>query len=228
MTVCLSLRKPNFIITVSDTLAVNPITGNRTLNKKFFVIMKRNIVILLSGHWRLEESDDPDPRKLLIEDANKLMHKNDTLLDASNKILELIKKTYKPERDVVLQLQVCGFDDNVPRIYIILTAKDEIHEASAVSLTGTAGIIEFGRTSEAKRKMTLLANLIPEEQILDKKVREFLSQAIHFENNWAKIKGVAPTTGGGVNTVIVYPNRIVWLQPRFESKDDPYKINLGN
>jgi hypothetical protein len=60
VTVCFSIKKPNFIITASDVLAEDPTTQTLFTNKKFFINSKRNMVMLLSGGWVLDDSD-PDP-----------------------------------------------------------------------------------------------------------------------------------------------------------------------
>lgn len=163
---------------------------------------------------------------MLIKDFQKRIHKNDTVLDASRKILHLINETYEPNRDIQLQLQLCGFDGNTPQVYLIITKNGLIKPLPNGGLTGTAGIIAFGRTKQAQLNMQRLNNLIAEEDVLAEQVREFISQAISFENNWSKTRGEIPKTGIGVNIVVLYPQKVVWIQPRFNSEDDPYQLHI--
>jgi hypothetical protein len=161
---------------------------------------------------------------LLVKELDKYIHKNDSLLSVSKQILQLILRAYSANKRVELQFQVCGFDGIIPRSYVILTKKNLVDEV-ATCLTGTEIIMEFGRTKEAQRQMFALNSTIPDEQVLEQSVRQFMATAIAYENDRAKAKGEKPKTGGGVNIVIVHQNNLVWSFPRFDSKDDPYHIS---
>ena len=224
MTICFSLKKPQFIITACDVLARNQTTKEIYTHKKFCVNVKRNIVILISGSF-FHDKKTPDPRKVFIEQLDKKINKRDSMLSVSKKILSLLHTTYSssPER-INLQLQICGFDGNTPHTYIVFTQKDRIQEHTA-NMTGTQRVVDYSKTNEGKRRMHALISLIPHVEIVAENVKRFISHVINYENNAAKENGEEPQTGGGINIVVVYPDVVAWLPPRIDSKDDPYKLN---
>ena len=141
------------------------------------------------------------------------------------KILSLVHATYFkcPER-IDLQLQICGFDDNTPHTYIVFTKEDSIQEHTA-NVTGTQRVVDYAKMNEGKRRMHALISLIPNVEIVAENVRRFILHVIAYENEKAKENGEEPQTGGGVNVVVVFPDRVAWLPPRINSKDDPYKLS---
>ncbi len=222
MTICFSLRKPQFIITASDVLARNQTTKEVKTEKKFCANEKRNIVILISGSFFRDEKT-PDPRKVFVEQLDKKINKRDSMLSVSKKILDLLHTTYAEKIDI--QLQICGFDGNTPHTYIVFTKNGSIQEKYA-SVTGTQRVVDYSKTNESKRRMHVLISLIPNLEIVAENVRRFVSNVITYENDRARENGEEPQTGGGVNLVVVFPNEIRWLFPRIDSEDDPYKVFL--
>ncbi len=219
------MRTPNFIVTGTDVL-VRDIKGMEHFYKKFIVNTKRNFVILFSGHFVLSDASKPDPRKLLIEGINKTVNRSDPLIEVSRKVLQLIAKTYSQKDTVDLQMQFCGFDGNIPRIYLVMTKENPLKDLRSC-LTGAQRVMDYARTTEGQRQICLLKSLIPEKEILSQKVRQFMDNVIKYENERAKESGEKPMTGGGVNIVTVDPKTLFWSQPRFDSKDDPYQIHLS-
>jgi hypothetical protein len=221
MTVCFSIKKPGFIITASDVLALNITTKEKYIRKKFCVNVKRNFVILMSGSYGY----DSDPRKLFIEQIDKKIDKRDSMLTVSKKISDLINISYSqtPEK-IDLQLQTCGYDGNTPHTYVVFPKKSIIEEHSTC-VTGAQYVIDYTEINEGKRQMHFLNSLIPKEEIVITNVRRFMSNIIVYENDRAIKNGENPQTGGGINIVIVYPDKLAWVTPRFDSKDDPYKLN---
>jgi hypothetical protein len=224
VTICFSLKKTQFITTASDVLARNQTTKEIYAHKKFFINVKRNIVILISGSFFRDEKT-PDPRKVFYEQLDEKINKRDSMLSVSKKILSLIHATYSncPER-IDLQLQICGFDGNTPHTYIVFTKNDSIQEHTA-TVTGTQRVVDYAKMNESKVRMHALISLIPNVEIVAENVRRFISHAIAYENDKAKENGEEPQTGGGINIVVVFPNEIAWLSPKIDSEDDPYKIS---
>lgn len=224
MTICFSLKKTQFITTASDVLARNQTTKEIYTHKKFYINLKRNIVILISGSFFRDEKT-PEPRKVFIEQLDKKINKRDSMLSVSKKILSLIHTTYSkcPEK-INLQLQICGFDGNTPHTYIVFTKKSGIQEYTA-NMTGTQRVVDYSKTNEGKRRMRALISLIPNVEIVAENVKRFISDVIAYENDKAKENREDPQTGGGVNIVVVFPDRIAWVPPRIDSKDDPYKLS---
>ena len=148
------------------------------------------------------DSSFPDIRHLLLTGIDSLVNENNRLLDISRKILELEQKTFSGTDDVFCRLQICGFDNNIPRIYFV---EPKIIRDVQYCLTWAEGITEYGMTVKGKSQINVLNQMIPNEQILEEKVRQFMTEAIAYENNKAKERGEKPKTGGGINIVTVYP-----------------------
>lgn len=224
MTICFSIRKPAFIVTGTDVLAQNKITHISEVQKKFLVNTKRNVVVLVSGSWLLQKPK-PDPRELLINGMNEIISKYDTMINISKKLLELINSSYEKTDKVELQLQLCGFDGKIPHIFS-LSRNFEIIQDYQLYLTGAPAILDYIKTEEGKSQVAVLNQMIPNVQIVQESVRKLLTKAIDYENKKAIANGEKIKTGGGINIVTVFPNRIFWSDPKADSKDDLYQLKI--
>jgi hypothetical protein len=226
VTICFSFQTPNFIITGTDVLVRN-IEGKERFNKKFIINSKRKFVVLFSGHYVLGSATRPEPRRLLIEKIDVVVSKRDPLVEVARKVMSLVEETYLPTDDIKIQLHFCGFDGNTPRIYLASTTDKKPLKNLHDCLTGDDNIIEYRNTVEGQRQICLLKSIVPQEaEILVPKVRQFIENAISYENQKAAKRGTPPTTGGGVNIVTLYPQRVVWSAPRADPQEDPYKISV--
>ncbi|MGA3061262.1 MAG: hypothetical protein ABSD92_12965 [Candidatus Bathyarchaeia archaeon] len=225
MTICFSIKKPNFIVTGTDVLAENTITHNSMAYKKFLVSVQRNFVVLISGSFNIDASK-PEPRALLINRMDKIVTKNDTMLAVAKKLSQLINGTYSKTDIVKYHLQICGFDGKTPHIYATSYEVGDSIDDCNFCLSGAPNILDYGKTNEAKSSIAILKQMVPYPDIIQDYVRKFMGRAIEYENKIAKEKGEKPKTGGGINIVTVYPNGLAWVQPRYDSTDDPYKIGL--
>lgn len=225
MTVCFSFGEPTFIVTGTDVLAGNRVTHGNIILKKFFINTKRNFVVLLSGGWMIDPSSSADPREILLCNLDASIEKKDTILAISKKIFNLLNKSYSDNDDVYINLQVCGFDGKMPRIYCFSNRSFDIRSARSF-LTGAPDVLEFGKTEEFKNHLRRLECTIPHPEIIQDSVRKLMTQAIDYENKKAIARGENPKTGGGVNIVTVTQNEMGWSKPRFDSEDDPVRYGL--
>jgi hypothetical protein len=226
MTICFSFQTPNFIVAGSDCLVGN-IKGEQLFLKKFIISTKRKFVILFSGNFILSDYSKPDPRVLLIEEINNIVGKHDLLFEAAKKVLLYVTNTYSPTDYVDLQMQFCGFDRDIPRIYLVST-KENLSKNLQSCLTGAQGATEYARTIEGQRQICYLKSVVPpEEGILLRKVREFMDGAVNYENQKSIENNEKPKTGGGINILTLYPESFVWHAPRTDPVGDRYKIFGG-
>jgi hypothetical protein len=220
MTICFSIIKKDFIVVASDALTFDAYSNSVLVCKKFIENTERNYVILKSGHFLITESL-PDPRKLLSIGIRKEIRKGDSMRRVSEKIQEFCAEAYSSTTEVELQLQVCGFDGKTPHTFLISTKKHTLIEVAPNCLTGTQAVIDFSRTREGMQQKIALIQTMPIDDVIEKMVRQFVTNAIQYENQIAKNKREQPKTGCGINTLTIYPDRIVWHEPKFYSKDDP-------
>jgi hypothetical protein len=225
MTVCFSFKEPGFIVTGTDVLGWNRVAKCNHTMKKFFANTKRIFVVLMSGSWLLEQSSDPDPRVLLVNDLDAIINKRDTMKVVSRKIFDLFKKSYSKPIILRLSFQVCGFDGKVPRIYSFFSNNYDAPDAR-YCMTGAPYILEYGKTEEFKNYINVLKRTIPERGIIQEYVRKLVIQAIEYENKKAISNGERPTTGRGINIFSVDPYGFYWPEPRYDSKDDLYQIEI--
>lgn len=197
------------------------------ITKKFLINTNRNLVVLISGSFLIDKPR-PEPRELLINGMDETITKKDTMLAVSKKLLQLVSKTYEKTDKVDLNLQVCGFDGRIPRIYVVsfkIGTTGKIEEVG-FCLTGAPAILDYGRTRDGKSRIAILRQMVPNAQIVQENVRKLVANAIDYENKTAIANGEKPRTGGGINIVTVFQEALIWTDPKADSKDDQYQVGV--
>lgn len=225
LTICMTVvpRSRDAIIAGCDTRVVLWKNDHHEVFRcrKFAISRKRNILFLISGMWYGARQN---PRIILEKDVEKLISGEDTVHDVAKKTYEYLLPLYPKVNGRGWQLQVCGFDSNLAKVYVLLSNppphRADIEEVQNGAITGTEGIFAFTK----EYGVPPLGSMNLSEDEIKKAMKEYMKFAVKFENEWSVRENRPPMTDNRINVLVVHPNSIEWKEPKHYYPKDEKKL----
>ena len=220
MTVCMTVVTKDGIIAGCDTRVVLWMNKNYKVFKcrKFAINRKRNVLFLISGMWYGVKEN---PVEVIERRLKDLIEERDSILDVSKKAYDYLSPLYPKVSERGWQLQVCGFDSNQAKVYVVLSNpppyRKNIEEVKNGAITGTEGVFEFTK----QYGVPALGSMnLSEDEIIDA-MKKYLQACVKFENEWSIRRNKPPMTDNRINILVVRASDIEWKEPRhYYPKDE--------
>jgi len=189
--------------------------------RKFAIGRRRNVLFLISGTW---QGIKKNPRLVLERDVEELVNEEDSVYDVARKAYEHLLPLYPKTGGRGWQLQVCGFDSGIAKVYVVLSNppphRKTIEEVLNGAVTGTEGVFAFTK----KRGVPPIGSLCSNESEMIALMKNYMLEAVRFENEWSTRRNRPHMTDSRINILVVRPDVIEWKEPRYYYPKDEKRL----